>query len=377
MRGVDSAGGTPTARTGSAPPLLSIVIPVYNLDAYISSCLDTITGQDFADIEIIAVDGCSTDNTRDLLEKRQLDDAGLTLIPADKRGPGHARNLGADQAQGSYLWFVDGDDEVAPGALSAIAARLRSERPDVLVIDHDDLDAGRLTRGQDHAVIAGDAGVCGPLAHRPWLLDIRLVAWNKVIRREFYVGSGARFLDEWPHEDVPVSCRVLLRAERISVLRDVCYHFRKERPGSATKSGDPRRHLTVFAAWQQVLAEARKDALGGAPGLPVHVYHALFERAVWHCSSILDARPESSAPYIAADDRKEFFDRLADSYATFRLPGYRRPGGFRGAKFAIIAARSYPAYTALEPLNRRRNELLRRARSRRHRTGRGQVAARS
>ena len=87
MRGVDSAGGTPTARTGSAPPLLSIVIPVYNLDAYISSCLDTITGQDFADIEIIAVDGCSTDNTRDLLEKRQLDDARLTLIPAHKRGP--------------------------------------------------------------------------------------------------------------------------------------------------------------------------------------------------------------------------------------------------------------------------------------------------
>lgn len=353
MRGVDSAEEIPTARTGPVP-LLSIVIPVFNLGAYISSCLDTITGQDFGDIEIIAVDGCSVDNTRDLLEKRQFDEPRLTLIAAGKRGPGHARNLGASAARGEYLWFVDGDDEIASGALTAIAARLRSERPDVLVINHDHLDASGLTTGQDDDVLARYAGAPGPLAGRPWLMDVRMVAWNKVIRREFYVASRARFLDEWPHEDVPVSCRLLLRAGRISVLRDVCYHFRRERPGSATKSGDPRRHFAVFAAWRMVLADASKDMLPGDSGRPARVYHWLFQRAIWHCSTILDARPDSGDRYIAAGDRREFFAQMADLYASYKPPGYRPPGGFRGVKFRLIASRQYRLYERLDPLNTRR-----------------------
>lgn len=351
MRGLDSAGGIPTAPDGPVSPLLSIVIPVRNLGAYISSCLDTITGQDFGDIEIIAVDGCSKDNTRDLLEKRKLDEPRLTLLAADKPGPGHARNLGADEAHGAYLWFVDGDDELAPGALSAVAARLRSEQPDVLVVNHDDLDAGRLTTGQDNDVLARDTGASGPLADRPWLLDVRMVSWNKVVRREFYRASGARFLDEWPHEDVPVSCRLLLSADRISVLRQVCYHFRRERPGSATKSGERRRHFAVFGAWQQVLADARRELQAGDPGLPATVYHRLFQQAVWHCSTILDARPATGGRYIADGDRREFFKRMADLYASCKPRGYRRPGGFRGIKFRLIARRQYRLYELLDPLN--------------------------
>jgi CDP-glycerol glycerophosphotransferase len=376
MRGLDSAGEIPAAPTGPAP-LLSIVIPVYNLGAYISSCLDTIVEQDFADIEIIAIDANSRDNTWDVLEKRRLDDGRLTLLAAKQRGPGYARNLGVAQARGEYLWFVDGDDELAPGALRTVADRLRSDRPDVLVVNHADLSPAGLTAGQDDTVLARDTGGRGPLADRPWLLDVRMVTWNKVVRREFYLASGARFLDEWPHEDVPVSCRLLLRAERISVLRDVCYDFRRERPGSATKSGEPRRHFAVFAAWQQVLAEARQEALAGDPGLPVHLYHRLFERAVWHCCTVLDARPKGGAPYVADADRKEFFGQLADLYRAFKLPGYRRPGGFRGAKFALIALRWYRAYNLLDPVNRQRVELLGKARSALRRGPPGRLAARS
>ena len=157
MRGLDSAGEIPAARTGSAR-LLSIVIPVYNLGAYISTCLDTITEQDFSDIEIIAIDAHSRDNTWDLLEKRRLDDGRLTLLAAEKPGPGYARNLGVAHARGEYLWFVDGDDELAPRALAVIADRLRSDRPDVLVINHADLGQTGLTVGQDDSVLARDTG---------------------------------------------------------------------------------------------------------------------------------------------------------------------------------------------------------------------------
>src|SRR5262245_12506959 len=103
MRDLDTAPEE-SGRAGSAAPLLSIVIPVYNLAAYIDSCLDSITGQGLADIEIIAVDGQSTDNTRDLLEKKRIGEPRLKVICAE-RGPGQARNKGAREARGEYLWF--------------------------------------------------------------------------------------------------------------------------------------------------------------------------------------------------------------------------------------------------------------------------------
>ena len=174
-------------------------------------------------------------------------------------------------------------------------------------------------------------------------------------------------------------CRagVLLRAERISVLHDQCYHFRRERPDSATKSGKPRRHFAVFSAWRLVLTDARDEALAADPAMPVSLYHLLFERAVFHCSTVLDARPEGSDPYIADADRKEFFGQLADLYRAFKLAGYRLPGGFRGAKFALIAVRWYWAYNLLEPVNRQRIELVGKARSMLRRDTPGRLAARS
>ena len=340
-----------------ASPKISVLLPVYKVEPYIEECLDSLLSQTSTDFEIIAVDGCSTDNTRELLEKKRLDEPRLTVFRASERGPGQARNIGADLARGEYLWFVDGDDEVAPEAVLAVAERLRSDRPDVLVINHQVLEADGLTDGQDERLLAAEQGSVGPLTERPWLIDISMVSWNKIARREFFQASAGNFSPQWPHEDVAVSCRLMLRADRISVLHQVCYHFRRERPGSATKTGDPRRHFTALGAWESVLADAREQALAGDPAMPVSVYHWLFQRAIWHCSTILDARPAGFGPYIADGDRKEFFGRMADLYDDYKLRGYRRPGGLRGVKFRLIASRLYWAYAIGDRMNRRRVRL--------------------
>src|SRR5580692_4455801 len=105
---IDSTGGRP----GSCP-LISVVMPTKDARKYLTACLESITGQAFRDIEIIAIDGASRDGTAEL-----LDDFGRTeprlLVRHEKRriGPGNARNLGAKLAHGEYLWFVDGDDVI-------------------------------------------------------------------------------------------------------------------------------------------------------------------------------------------------------------------------------------------------------------------------
>ena len=84
---------------------------------------------------------------------------------AENAGPGHARNMGLDQATGEYVWFVDADDLLADGALAAVAAQLEQDRPDVLLIDYEDLFPG----GQHSAgPRARRCSATRPTAHSPW-----------------------------------------------------------------------------------------------------------------------------------------------------------------------------------------------------------------
>ena len=268
-------------------------------------------------------------------------------------------------SRGEYLWFVDGDDELGPGALTTIVRRLGRDRPDVLVINHEDMGPDGLAVGQDDTVLArDDAAGCGPLART--VPGCWTCAWSCGTRwsgASSTAPAGARFLEEWPHEDVPVSCRLLLRAERISVLRDECYRFRRERPDSATKSGQRRRHFAVFSAWRLVLAGARKDALAADPAMPVSLYHRLFERAVWHCSTVLDARPEGAtrtSPTPTAKSSSVSWPRVYRAFELARLPPpWRVPGGeVRSHRRALV-----PGVQPAELINRKRIEFLGRARS--------------
>jgi CDP-glycerol glycerophosphotransferase len=338
-------------------PLLSIVIPTFEAEPFIGDCLNAIVRQAFQNIEIIVVDGGSKDQTPVLLEKRMTDEPRLAVICKDRIGPGRARNEGARHAIGEYLWFVDADDRVAPGALTPIAERLMAQRPDVLLVNHAVLraDAG-LEQGQDDRLITGADPQPFTIAERPWMLEMGLVSWNKIVRREFFLSSQAEFAGSWPHEDVPVSCRLLLSAPRISVLNHVCYHFWKQRAGSATDAAGSR-HLGVFDIWRPILTRYRDDLTVASGSTPVtkDLYRRLFQRAIWHCSTILDTRG-----YIAREDRRAFFGRLSALYTAYAPPGYRTPGGFRGIKFALIARDFYAGHEALDPVNKARNAMQRR-----------------
>jgi len=89
---------------------ISIIIPVYNGEMYISDCLDSILNQSFLDLEIIIIDDGSTDSTARLLEEYQERDERIKLIKQQNKGPGAARNIGIQRANGYALMFMDSDD---------------------------------------------------------------------------------------------------------------------------------------------------------------------------------------------------------------------------------------------------------------------------
>jgi glycosyltransferase involved in cell wall biosynthesis len=337
-------------------PLLSIVLPVGGVAGYLSACLDSVFGQPPppGGIEVIAVDDASPDESGAILDARARSEPALRVIHlAGRGGPGPARMRGLAEARGHYIWFADPDDLLTAGSLAAVAAALTAWHPEVLLLDYRVLHPGGATEPSPGAeLLTGTAAVL-TLADRPALVNRTMTAWSKVIGRRFLQGLGVGF-PPGIHEDVAVSCAVLLAARRIALLDRPCYLYRR-RAGSflATPSMD---HFSIFAAYERVFGLLR-DAAGDG-GAPAAVKAAVFGRAIEHYSSIL------ANGLVPRRARAEFFRRMAADFRRYRPEGYRRPPGWRGLKMALVERNAYRAYAVLGPLNNARVLVRRRLRSR-------------
>jgi len=317
-----------------------------------------VLGQAGPDTEVIAVDDASPDGSGELLDDMARREARLTVVHLDRTlGPGNARNVGLAKATGNYVWFVDGDDMIAPGAADAITARLAEVRPDVLLIGHVNVLPDHTTTAGPGARLlrSAPAGEFG-LADAPRVIDLSMTAWSKLFRREFLIGLGEPFRSGI-HEDIPVSCAALLNG-RLSALDSPCYLYRRSRRGSfmATTSTD---HLAVFRSYEEVFGMLHKLAAAADPVATPAVQSAVFERAISHYSAVLATTGPGIGRFgrpglVPRSERRRFFERMHAAFVRYEPAGYRPPAGARGAKFRLIRRDAYLTYELLEPVNRLR-----------------------
>jgi glycosyltransferase involved in cell wall biosynthesis len=363
-------GGTVGRATG---PLISIVIPVHAVAAYIGACLDSVLGQNSSvSIEVIAIDDASPDRCGEILDQRATCDERLTVLHLGSAGgPGNARNAGLAAATGRYVWFVDGDDLLPPGAVAAVTRRLGADQPDVLLIDYAEIHPDGSTRpSSGGSLLTGAPGGVFSLGESPELINLTMTGWSKLFRREFLIGLGEPFRPGI-HEDIPVTCAALF-AGRLTAVSQVCYLYRRSRPGSfmATTS---ERHWAIFGAYEEVLARLDDLAEAADPVATPAVRSAVFERAMTHYAAVL----QTTGPGLGSlgrpgllprADRRRFFARMHADFVRYRPPGYRPPSGPRGAKLRLIEHGAYWPYELLEPVNKLRvavRRILQKARSER------------
>jgi CDP-glycerol glycerophosphotransferase len=319
---------------------LSVVVPAYNAERYLARCLDSLLRDGSADIEVVAVDDASPDDSAKLLDEYAAADARLTVVHLDtNRGLGGARNAGLDRATGEYVWFVDADDWLPDGTIPAVLERLGQTAPDVLVVDHEEVfEDGRIVPA------------ARPRADKMELLRLAQSACTRIVRRAFLDETGLRFADGW-YEDVSYSHPLMMAAQRIDVLDRVSYCYwqhAEERTGAITKTTSAR-HFEVFDQYERLFAGMTPDQERFRP--------VLFRVMIDHYLVVVgnDRRLPDAL-------RKPFFRRMARDYRRWRpAGGYPVPGGVAGLKHRLVRHDLYGAWAALRAAYRLRSAQPRRA----------------
>jgi CDP-glycerol glycerophosphotransferase len=222
-------------------PLLSVVVPAYQVEDYLTDCLTSVLGQSWEHLEVVVVDDGSTDGTGYLADRVAAGDPRVRVVHQANAGLGAARNAGVRHATGDYLAFADSDDLVVAGAYDAMVGSLERTGSDLAI------GAVERLRGEERFMTplmaenhrtGGDAV---RLEDRPLLLA-DVFAWNKVYRRGFWDAAGLEFPVDVRYEDQPALTRALTAAGRIDVLTDPVYLWRVRDDGSSISQqrSDPR-----------------------------------------------------------------------------------------------------------------------------------------
>lgn len=216
----------------SAP--LSVVVPVYGVEAYLGECLDSLLAQDVVG-EVIVVNDASPDRSREIAECFEQADPRVKVIDnAVNLGLGASRNVGLGHASLPYVTFMDSDDLASPGGYAAMVASLETTGSDLATAPADEFAVdGTRKRYWTVASPLFERGARRVTVRDAPELIRDHTAWTKVVRREFLIEHGIRWAQGTLCEDVVASAALYCDAAAVDVVPIVSYLYRR-RPGSIT-----------------------------------------------------------------------------------------------------------------------------------------------
>ena len=243
--------------------LLSVVIPVHNVEPYLERCLASVVGQSYRNLEILVIDDGSTDRTMDIARDYARRDRRVRLLAQPRGGNGRARNVAIAAAQGSFLAFADGDDVVQPEAYRLMVESLVASGSDFSFGSYCRLRGGSRIPVKAADELHGKPRIGARLAEVPEAIhDVFL--WNKVFRRDFWDRAVGEIPVDMRYEDQETIARAFLRARSFDVLEPLVYQWRLREDGSSITQGkhliEDLRDRLQAAASVAALIEGEADA---------------------------------------------------------------------------------------------------------------------
>ena len=233
-------------------PMVSVIVPVYNAEQTLRRCVSSILDQQYTDLELLLVNDGSTDASGEICDEFAARDARVTVLHQKNAGVSTARNHALEQAQGTYLQFLDSDDWITPDATRSLVRAAEAHRCDLVIADFYRVVGERLSRKGD----IDEDGLLTREEYAAYMMENPAdfyygVLWNKLYRRELVERYHLRMDPEisWC-EDFMFNLEYIRHTETFCALQVPIYYYVKTKGSLATQSltipKTIKMKLTVF-----------------------------------------------------------------------------------------------------------------------------------
>ena len=221
----------------------SIIVPAYNVEKYIEEAIKSVLAQEFEDYELILIDDCSTDNTKNILEKYK---SKTTKVYSTTKNTGTAagpRNVGLKHARGEYIIFLDGDDKLYNSkVLGKIDKLIAEETYDVVYLGYQDIGNADKLRVSNNANSTKEARI---------ICDITFSVSSRCWNREFIEKNNMRFKESMYYEDELFCMKANILVEKTTYGDFPIFKYRRNRKGSVMSTPTIKK----CSDWYRMLAE--------------------------------------------------------------------------------------------------------------------------
>ena len=289
-------------------PVISIIIPVYNVKDFVGKCLGSVARQKYENLDIVIVDDGSTDGSGEICDEFAVIDKRVRVFHKKNGGLSDARNFGIKEAKGEIIAFVDSDDFVSEDFVSAMYGEMMKSDADIVVCGYNLMKPKR-------EVMNGEEAVVKLLTQQE---NIDVVAWNKLYKKSLFVDNDIWFPKGKKHEDTLTTYKVLSKAGKVAYLDEALYCY-VERGGSIMKTGGIEERLEMRELAAKEAVEYFKDNKDLEQAAKIALLLAKYAYMDFAISGKIAKKYSEAAKKWIKEHKKEF---VGNKYLTKKLKIY-------------------------------------------------------
>ncbi len=258
--------------------LISVIIPVYNIEKYIAQCIESVQKQTYQNIEILVVNDGSPDRSAEIAEQYAINDKRIHIINKVNGGLSDARNIGIEQAKGKYIILVDGDDYVDSYMIEKMYNAMQESDSDLCICSVNVVDENHQMLEEDRQATI-QAGIYTKEQMLQKIITLPnwfyVVAWNKLYRREIF--DKVKYPKGKVHEDEFVIHHIFENSSKIICIEDKLYYY-VQREQSIMHNKFNIKHMDMVEAFlERIVFLLNLNNIDGACNMLKRVRYALID----------------------------------------------------------------------------------------------------
>ncbi|MBO5349929.1 MAG: glycosyltransferase family 2 protein [Clostridia bacterium] len=224
---------------------VSVIVPIYNVEKYLKKCLDSLVGQTLKDIEILAINDGSPDNSQKIVDEYVKKYDNIKSYIKENGGQSDARNFGLEKAKGDYIVFVDADDWIDKNFLKVMYENAKTHNSDIVICDFEEIYENGVTKIKKEidkniediqkAYMIAMPGFC-----------------NKMLKKDFLRKIDFKFFNGIFYEDLAIYPIVAAKTNNISYVNKALYKYRIRQGSTMNQQKNTKRLLDIFKVFEYI-----------------------------------------------------------------------------------------------------------------------------